>query len=155
LTKSGSVDELTSATGRDAIWAETASLIQQRPVLGYGAATSKTLLAEYSHYTHNMFLNVALSAGVFAGGLLVLQVLYGLWRAIVRPAIVADSLLVCLFLSGMAENVAFEFIASGATALLTLTIAWHLLPDVMSKTALAVESTFDESILGPTLTANH
>jgi exopolysaccharide production protein ExoQ len=155
LTKSGSVDELTSATGRDAIWAETASLIQQRPVLGYGAATSKTLLAEYSHYTHNMFLNVALSAGVFAGGLLVLQVLYGLWRAIFRPAIVADSLLVCLFLSGMAENVAFEFIASGATALLTLTIAWHLLPDVMSKTALAVENSFDESMLGPTLTANH
>ena len=94
VTKSGSVNELTSATGRDAIWAETVSLIQQRPVLGYGAATSKSLLAEYSHYTHNMFLNVSLSAGVFAGALLVLQVFYGLLREIVRPVLVADSLLV-------------------------------------------------------------
>ena len=153
VTKSGSVNELTSATGRDAIWAETVSLIQQRPVLGYGAATSKSLLAEYSHYTHNMFLNVSLSAGVFAGALLVLQVFYGLWRAIVRPAIVADSLLVCLFLSGLAENVAFEFIASGATALLTLTIAWHLLPEVMSVTEVVGKSSFIEPIVDTTLTA--
>ncbi len=156
VTKSGSVDELTSATGRDAIWAQTASLIQQRPILGYGAATSKTLLAEYSHYTHNMFLNVALSAGVFAGGLLLLQVIYGLGRAIARPTPVADSLLICLFLSGIAENVAFEFIASGATALLILTIAWHLLPDAMpGTTASASESSIKGLLMPPRLTAHH
>jgi O-antigen ligase len=129
ITKSGSVEELSSGTGRNVIWSYTWSLIQQRPILGYGAGTSKDLLAEYSLYTHNMFLNVALSAGLIAGFGLMMLVLYGLLRTLYNAAPVPDCILVFLAINGLTENVVFENIASGSTALLMLTLAWHLLPE--------------------------
>ena len=48
LSKSGEAEELTSATGRADIWARTLQLVAERPLLGFGANTSKYLLSEYS-----------------------------------------------------------------------------------------------------------
>ncbi len=67
LSKSGDTEELVTATGRFEIWNKSIELIGVRPLTGYGDASSKDLLDEYSHYTHNMLLNVALSTGVFGG----------------------------------------------------------------------------------------
>ncbi|MEM7782211.1 MAG: O-antigen ligase family protein, partial [Planctomycetota bacterium] len=67
LSKSGDTEELTSGTGRNEIWAYTLKLIGEQPAIGYGQATSKVYLADYSLYTHNMILNVMLSGGVIAG----------------------------------------------------------------------------------------
>ena len=56
VSKSGDASELTTATGRAEIWAYTFRLIAEHPLIGYGAATSKFYLAQYSSYTHNMVL---------------------------------------------------------------------------------------------------
>ena len=61
LSKSGDTEELATATGRSEIWAHTLYLLGKQPITGYGAATSKYFLSEYSQYTHNLVLNVAFS----------------------------------------------------------------------------------------------
>ena len=125
VTKSGTAEEITSGTGRDAIWAESARLILARPFTGYGAATSKVLLANFNRYTHNLFLNVALSAGIMPMALLLLAFAFGFWQAITRPSPAADGLLMLIFLNGLTENVAFLVIDSAPLALLTLALVWR------------------------------
>ena len=57
ITKSGDIDELLTATGRNEIWKFAIEKIQEKPLFGHGLATSKVVMAEYSMYTHNRWLN--------------------------------------------------------------------------------------------------
>lgn len=125
FSKSGESEELTSLTGRSAIWAHTLRLVEDRPLNGYGMATSKELLQDYSLYTHNMVLNVALSAGFFAAGCLVLALAMGLAGMVMRPSALPDAVFVFLLLNGVTENVIFEFLASTPTACMAMVLAWR------------------------------
>jgi O-antigen ligase len=92
VSKSGTTEELTSGTGRSEIWGASVRLIARRPLTGYGAATSKDLLADYTRYTHNMLLNVGLSGGIVPMALLAAAFLYGFGRLWSDPLPVADFL---------------------------------------------------------------
>ncbi len=123
LSKSGETEELTSATGRAEIWAYTIQMIGERPLTGYGAATSKYYLEDYSLYTHNMLLNVAFSTGVI-GGLAALLMILGRVRALfTRPHAIADGLLAFLLLNGIFENVMFSILAGMPTILWIVAIS--------------------------------
>ncbi|MFG0267094.1 MAG: O-antigen ligase family protein [Rhodopirellula sp. JB055] len=56
-TKTGDVNELTSATGRTEIWAEAIRYIAQRPLTGWGLNSAPLLLEDFSHHTHNLLLH--------------------------------------------------------------------------------------------------
>ncbi len=123
LSKSGDASELTSATGRTEIWGETILLVAKKPALGYGAATSKVLLKEYSLHTHNLVLNVALSTGVLGG-------LCALWMCIERmfklfrvrhP--IADPLVVFVLFNGLFENVIFSILCGLPTIIWIIALA--------------------------------
>ena len=111
LSKSGDTSELTSATGRTEIWAKAIELIGQRPTLGYGAGTSQVLLRDYSMYTHNLVLNIALSTGVFGGLLAIWMCLERLLRLFVARHPIADALVVFILVNGLFENVIFSTLA--------------------------------------------
>ena len=111
LSKSGDTAELTSATGRTEIWAKAIELIVQRPTLGYGAGTSQVLLKDYSMYTHNLILNIALSTGVFGGLLALWMCLERLLRLFVARHPIADALVVFILINGLFENVIFSTLA--------------------------------------------
>lgn len=64
LTKTGSVDELTTATGRTEIWAEAIRLIAKSPLTGYGGGTSSQVMAEHSGHAHNLILEPSVLFGV-------------------------------------------------------------------------------------------
>ncbi|MDB4777930.1 O-antigen ligase family protein [bacterium] len=121
-------DELTTATGRSAIWAKTISLIQQRPLTGWGAGSSKELLSEYSLYTHNLILNIWLSSGIFGGISILLLLGAMLLKTLTAPSMVPDSLIVFLFLNGLFENVIFSNVASAPTLLFVLAVIWRSVP---------------------------
>lgn len=125
FAKSGDADELTSLTGRSAIWAHTLKLVADRPLIGYGMATSKELLRDYSLYTHNMLLNVALSGGFLAAASLLAALAWGLCRALNTSVPIADALLWFLLLNGLTENVIFEFLASALTVSMVLALGWR------------------------------
>lgn len=64
LTKTGSVDELTTATGRTEIWAEAIRLIAKSPLTGYGGGTSSQVMAEHSGHAHNLILEPSVLFGI-------------------------------------------------------------------------------------------
>lgn len=133
ITKSGSTEELTTGTGRDEIWSATLRRIQDRPLLGYGCGVSKVLLRDSLGYAHNMFLHVALSGGLLAVLLLSSLLVVGLFNWVFRPDAVPDTLLWFLILNGLTENVIFENIASGATAILALSLSWRTLVQLQDR----------------------
>ena len=130
VSKSGDAEELTSATGRSDIWAYAIRLIQLKPLTGYGAATSKYFLAEYSQYTHNLLLNIAFSTGVI-GGMAGLFMMLGRLRALFtmqrRP--LHDAIVVFIFINGLFENVICSILAGMPTMMWVLILCWPLLRD--------------------------
>ncbi|MFM7564933.1 MAG: O-antigen ligase family protein, partial [Planctomycetota bacterium] len=125
VSKSGTTEELTSGTGRSEIWGASVRLIAQRPLTGYGAATSKDLLAEYTRYTHNMMLNVGLSGGILPMALLAAAFFYGCRKLWSDPQLVPDAIFLFLFLNGLAENVCFLVLDSAPMILLTTALVWR------------------------------
>lgn len=128
ISKSGNTEELASGTGRSKIWAESIRLIGQRPLTGYGAATSKDLLADYTRYTHNMLLNVGLSGGVVPMLLLSMAFLYGFSRVWVQPNKLLDALFLFLFVNGLAENVCFLVLDSAPMVIFTTVLVCRSVP---------------------------
>lgn len=123
-------DELTTATGRSEIWAKTITLIQQRPLTGWGAGSSKELLSEYSQYTHNLILNIWLNSGIFGGIFILILMGTMLIKILSSPCLIPDSLLVFLFLNGLFENVIFSNVASAPTLLFVLVVIWRSVPSI-------------------------
>ena len=123
LSKSGDAAELTSATGRTEIWAETIDLVAQRPVVGFGAATSKELLKDYSLHTHNLVLNVALSTGVFGGALCLWMCLNRFFNLFLTHHPIADSLVVFVLVNGLFENVIFSILCGLPTMIWIIALA--------------------------------
>ena len=129
LSKSDDTEELTTATGRLDIWAHAIRLIGERPVTGYGAATQASYFQEYSLYTHNLFLNITFSAGIFAGIAAILMILGRLRDMLYHRNPLSDSIVVFIVINGLFENVIFSTLSGLPTMLLVLALAWPLLAD--------------------------
>ncbi len=127
LSKSGDTEELVTATGRFEIWNKSIELIGARPLTGYGAASSKDLLDEYSHYTHNMLLNVALSTGVFGGLAMLLMMLSRIKLLLIRANPIADGLAVLILVNGLVENVIFSTLCGLPTIAWLVGLVWFQL----------------------------
>lgn len=117
LSKSGDTEELTSATGRAGIWAYAISLIGEQPLTGYGAATSKYHLTEYSLYTHNMILNIAFSCGLIGGLAAVCMCLGRVRQLLTQHHVIASGLLAFILVNGLFENVIFSNLAGMPTVI--------------------------------------
>lgn len=103
-SKTGDADEITSATGRTAIWAESWRLIMEKPILGYGSGTSPLLLEDFSHQTHNIMLNPMLSMGLFAGVVVGIWLLINLKWAFTTKVHMISAVCVFTMISGLTEN---------------------------------------------------
>ncbi len=116
-TKTGEVEELTSATGRTDIWKETVRLIGQRPITGYGLNSAPVLLQDYSHHPHNLLLHVTLSGGLLAGLLVAALLLWniGIGLTSAEPLVRAVSMYVLI--SGVFEDTCLDTFATPSTLL--------------------------------------
>lgn len=136
ITKSGSVEELSTATGRTEIWAEAIRLIGESPVLGYGYCGVRFIMDEHSYHGHNNILNGALFAGCLGGliiALMILTIVRGTWR---RPDPAVDGLAVCIVLGGMIDGL-LGAATPAATAVIWISILlWRQL-DMDGPSALA------------------
>ena len=128
VSRSGNVSEITTGTGRTHIWGVSMDMIAQRPLFGWGYASSNVLLPAVSGdighsvtHAHNGFLQIALSVGLV--GLFVFLALmavktYYAFRARDQFHI---ALIFFLLIDGMTEPVAFYGVA-GATTLVLATV---------------------------------
>lgn len=63
-SKSGSLQEITSLTGRTEIWQEAIHHISSSPLIGHGGGSSAKIMFEHSGHAHNMLLETALLYGI-------------------------------------------------------------------------------------------
>ncbi len=63
-SKSGSLQEITSLTGRTEIWQEAGQHIQSSPWIGHGGGSSAKLMYAHSGHAHNMLLETAVLYGI-------------------------------------------------------------------------------------------
>ncbi len=105
VTKSGSTDELATATGRTEIWRYAVGLIGESPLVGYGYCAARFVMEDHSYHGHNIVINAMLFSGI-PGGLVVITMVAVLLMGIVfmpRPEI--DGCAACLIFGGMLDGV--------------------------------------------------
>jgi O-antigen ligase len=136
LAKSGDPEEITSATGRAGIWAKTVQLIQDRPILGYGAATSKVLLQDFSGHAHNLVLAVALSTGVCGGLAVLMMCLSRVGQLFRRYHPMADSLALFILINGLFEDAIFPPLGGMPTMIWVVSLVWFQIERVKGGPAV-------------------
>ncbi len=78
-TKTGSVEEVTTLTGRTRIWSFAWEKALESPIVGWGAGATPVLMAGVSGHAHNILLQPTVSLG-FPGGILFACIL--LWNVV-------------------------------------------------------------------------
>ncbi|MCZ2439690.1 MAG: O-antigen ligase family protein [Burkholderiales bacterium] len=128
VSRTGHVSELTTLTGRTAIWAAVWQQILEQPLLGYGHAAGKVLIPQIyrtfwgwtATHAHNMWLQTWFTTGL-VGVLLLLATLLAQLRYCLRTRDLGSlALLAFVFVAGMAEAGNL----SGAPSVLT--VMWAL-----------------------------
>ena len=125
ISRTGSVSEVTSLTGRTQIWAFAWQEIKQAPVLGYGNASTKyymplkfrTFWGWTSTHVHNMWLQIWFTTGlvgvVLLFGVFLTQFLY--WRR--SKDLLSFVFLIFAFTIGLSEAAFINGVPSVLTAI--------------------------------------
>ena len=123
-TKTGDVQELTSATGRTDIWAESVRLIAQRPVTGWGLNSAPVLLKEFSRHTHNLVLHALLSGGLFAGVLVICLIAWNFFVGLTSEEPIVRAVSMYVLVSGIFEDTVLDTFATTSTLLWLLVLLY-------------------------------
>jgi O-antigen ligase len=136
VSRSGSVDEITSGTGRTRIWAVVLDLWTQRPLFGYGAGSAKfilpvhPLLFEAAAHAHNLYLNILFAGGLVGLGLFLTAVVTATRAAWRRGLHSVIALLLFLLVYGITEPT-----IGGIASFLTMTFYAMLILPTRGDTA--------------------
>jgi O-antigen ligase len=139
LSRSGHADEITTATGRAAIWSVVIEMWSQQPLHGYGYASALAILPNdprlfhAAAHAHNMYLEL-----LFAGGVIMLGLfLYAIWQTLrqtLRSGGINEAALLLFFLlRGLTEATPFSGMASFSSFAFSLTIALVIAPLARSR----------------------
>jgi exopolysaccharide production protein ExoQ len=137
ITKTGDINELTSATGRTDIWAEAVRLIAKKPFTGYGLNSSPALLEDFSYHTHNMVLHAAFSGGLLAGLLAALCLLWNFAKGLSSEQPIIRGVSMFTLVSSNFEDTVLETFAGPSTVLwiaVMLIPALHYWEQAMAET---------------------
>ncbi|MEZ6090864.1 MAG: O-antigen ligase family protein [Pirellulaceae bacterium] len=127
VSKSGTSDELTTATGRTEIWAYALKMIGEQPLHGYGYVTARFVMEDHSYHCHNIVLNMSLYTGV-VGGLLLMSILFYLGSMILRePRYEVDGLMGVILAGGLIDGMLFAPVPSASILILTSALVWRQL----------------------------
>jgi O-antigen ligase len=134
ISRSGRADEITSVTGRSAIWGVVVEMWARQPFHGYGYTSALAILPldprlfHVAAHAHNMYLELLFAGGVFLLGLF----LYALWQtfrqALRLGAVEEAALLVFFMLRGMTEATPFSGMVGYSSLAFTLAIGLIIAP---------------------------
>lgn len=129
ISRSGSAEEVASATGRTVIWSAVLDMWAEKPLLGYGFASSQRLLPTHpalfiaAAHAHNMYLEVLFAGGI-AGSVIFSCAVAATARDAVRSAKpVLLALIIFLLVYGLTEPVLSSIAGFPAYGLLAAVIA--------------------------------
>ncbi|MFN3193285.1 MAG: O-antigen ligase family protein [Aureliella sp.] len=144
-TKTGSTDELTTATGRTEIWAYGIKQIADSPLYGYGYCSARFIMEEHSYHCHNIVLNAMMFGGVVSGLIVLGMVLY-LWGSVLfNPRPEVDGLAACMLVAGMVEGLLGAPSPAAALIIWFTLIFWRQLNMSIADTSPELESDITRS----------
>jgi O-antigen ligase len=129
LSRSGSAEEILTATGRSEIWAVVIDLWTQKPIHGWGYGAMLYILPTYpglfeaAAHAHNLYLEVLVGGGVIGLGLLLLAIASTLFWGIRVGDRRALALVFFILLRGITEAAPFSGVAGFTYLALTLGVA--------------------------------
>ena len=116
-TKTGDITELTSATGRTAIWTEAIRLISERPFTGYGLNSAPFLMLDFSLHPHNLLLHAMMSGGILAGLLVACLLAWNVFFGLTSDEPLVRAISIYVIVSGLFEDTVLDTFASPSTIL--------------------------------------
>lgn len=127
LSRSGDAEEIMTGTGRTSIWETVIRLVWEKPLTGYGFASSTFILpklaAEIGHappHAHNAALQVLFSGGFPALCLFVMMFLFKLYFSLKMQDFFRVALIVLLVINGLAEANIFRGTVTAAHVILAI-----------------------------------
>ncbi|QDS86558.1 O-Antigen ligase [Rosistilla ulvae] len=127
LSKSGSADELTTATGRTEIWAYAIGRIAEQPLHGYGYMTARFVMEKYSYHCHNIVLNMCLNTGVIGGMGLLAMAVYFVYAIYHDPRYEIDGLVAVILAGGLIDGMLFAAVPSASILIWFSALLWRQL----------------------------
>jgi exopolysaccharide production protein ExoQ len=130
VSRSGDVEEITTGTGRTAIWGVTLDLIERNFLFGYGFASGPQIFDQYQHEVgfkvasaHNMVLQIFLNTGFVGFMLFMLAVLLKMYTALLNQSGFIVGAFAFLMVLGLSESVAVQGTANVSTLIMALIFA--------------------------------
>lgn len=111
MARSGSASEVTSLNGRAEIWPVAFAQFLEKPITGWGYASSAAVLLKLSSqvgfssisHAHNLFLQILLTTGLVGFGLFIAAVGNFLFRCYMQNERVAATIFVFLMFNGLSD----------------------------------------------------
>jgi len=111
ISRSGSSDEVASATGRDRIWSVVIEMWLNEPIFGYGWGASLTILPTHPALTraaasaHNLYLEILFASGIVGLSVFVIALLMTLRQIFNRAAALYIGLFAFFLVQSCSENI--------------------------------------------------
>jgi O-antigen ligase len=131
LGREGDLNELKSMSGRTDIWAFVSDLIANRPLIGYGFSSYEAYASRFwtgplmsIAETHNNYLQVLYSTGIFGAVPFVIGFAILVYRWLMQPDPLRDVIVLNTIIYGFSESDAFSTINVLPTLMFCLAIAF-------------------------------
>jgi O-antigen ligase len=130
LSRGGSMDEVTSMTGRTEIWYAVAKLAEAKPLMGYGYGSSVFVLPQHEReigfltsHAHNLALQLFLTTGWVGVVLFALSTFAVALRAVSTGNRTVFALLSFVLLNGITESSGFTTLANICSLAFAIAVA--------------------------------
>jgi exopolysaccharide production protein ExoQ len=152
LARSGDANEITSGTGRTAIWSTALNLIAEKPWFGWGYAATNTILPEQksvvgfvASHTHNAVLQILFSVGVVGLFFFIMLMATKIYYSIKSGEQLNMAFIVFLLIDGLTEPIAFQGPATTTTIVLATVLALNFKERTANE---AVDPTYQQRLPG-------
>lgn len=129
VSRRGTMEEITTFTGRTDLWSIALDHISRSPVWGWGYGCSRFIFMELAifpaQHPHNMFLDTMVETGITGGLIQAAMVLALVRRLALRPCAFPDMILLLVMVMGTAEVPVFNPVPEVFTLTWMLALGWQ------------------------------
>lgn len=148
-TKTGSMEELTTMTGRTEIWRFAWEKVLLSPIVGYGAGSTPVLMASHSGHAHNILLQPMVSIGIPGGLLFAVILMWNVYSALKYNIPLLQMCTVFILTLGIAETPLFNPLPESVTLMWFVISFWPIGQQFDAPIAATFRRLEEENAISP------